>query len=167
MPENSNKNKMLHSGLQIKIFRLCIMLVIAASIGFSILGMYQIAKLRKLLLDSGNKQIASVKKESQDHMMDMTDRNTQNVAWITMACIYYEIWIMQHEAETLVGQVEDVLKYPEKYTEQEVLTPQAENKDKLTLQLLIPRNYDPTEEDMRMVRKLATLEPIMRDMIYD
>ncbi len=169
MSENSNKdkNKMLQNGLQVKIFRLCIMLVIVASIGFSILGIYQITKLRKLSLESGNEQIESVKKESQDYMMLMTDANTELVAWSTTLCIYYQIWIMQHEAQSLVGQVQDVLTYPEDYTEQEVLTPQAKNKDRLTLQLLMPRNYNPTEEDMKTVRKLASLEPIMSDMIKD
>ena len=169
MSENSNKdkNKMLQNGLQVKIFRLCIMLVIVASIGFSILGIYQITKLRKLSLESGNEQIESVKKESQDYMMLMTDANTELVAWSTTLCIYYQIWIMQHEAQSLVGQIQDVLTYPEDYTEQEVLTPQAKNKDRLTLQLLMPRNYNPTEEDMKTVRKLASLEPIMSDMIKD
>ncbi|MBQ3797609.1 MAG: SpoIIE family protein phosphatase [Butyrivibrio sp.] len=166
MTENENK-KNKNSGLRVKIFRLCILLVIAASVGFSILGIIQIINFHTIAEKSGKRQIESVKKESQEYMMNQICDNMQEVAWTSSLCVYYEIWMMQHAAESLVGQVADILENPDNYSEQEVSAPQKKDENTLTLQLLTPKNYSPSDEDMVTVRKLSSLGPIMRDMILD
>ncbi len=166
MSENNKKNKK-RAGLQTKIFRLCIALVIAASIGFSVLGIVQIVNFRALAEKTDSRQIESVKNESQEYLMQQTSDNMQEVAWTTSLCVYYELWMMGHAAETLVGQVADIISNPDHYTEQEVSAPKNGAKNLLTLQLLTPKGYSQSDEEMTTVRKLASLSPIMKDMIVD
>ena len=45
MPFKENKRKIKRGGLQGKIFRLCIMLVVTASIGFAVLGFIVLASI--------------------------------------------------------------------------------------------------------------------------
>ena len=167
MTEYKKKIEIKLNGLKLKIFRLCILLVVAASIGFSVLGIVLTRNLHELALRSGNRQIESVKEESQGYMMEITSEHMQEVSWTTSLCVYYELWMIQHAAESLVGQVSDIIEYPEHYSEQEVYAPDKKNKDILKMQLLVPNGYTPSEEEMTSVRKLASLSPIMSDMIWD
>ncbi len=56
-----------------------ILLVIAASVGFSILGIIQIINFHTIAEKSGKRQIESVKKESQEYMMNQICDNMQEV----------------------------------------------------------------------------------------
>ncbi len=167
MPENDNKTKLIHGGLQGKIFRLCIMIVVTASIGFALLGIIELRILQRKAAESGLKQADTVGELSESSMMDITEENMQKLAAQTAYNAYWEIWIMQHDAVTLANQVQDVIEHPEMYLEREVLPPQKENDGELSLQFLKPEGADPTEEEMTLVRKLAGLAPTMLEMIRD
>ncbi len=167
MPEKGKKIKLIHGGLQGKIFRLCIMLVLTASIGFAVLGIIELRNLRKKAEESGLKQADVVSELSESSMMKVTNENMQKLAAQTSYNAYWEIWIMQHDTVTLAKQVQDVLEHQEKYLEREVLTPQKKNDGELVLQFLMPKDANPSEEDMVLVRKLAGLAPLMQEMIRD
>ena len=167
MAENDKKKNWMPKGLRVKIFRLCILLVITASIGFSILGIAQMANLRKLSRESGSRQIESVKSQSQEYLMEQTAGNMQEVAWATSLCVFYEIWMMKYAAGSLKGQVGDILSFPDDYPEYWISAPSKTVTDEPSIQLLMPKGYSPSDEEMVTVRKLAVLAPIMRDMIQD
>ncbi len=167
MPEEDKKKKFKHGGLQGKIFRLCIMLVVTASIGFAVLGIIELALLQKRAVMSGKKQISTISEISQGSMMEITDENMKRMALSTASEVYWEIWVMQHDAVTVAGQVWDILHNLDEYEERELLPPSKENEGKLALQLLLAEGVTPTEEEMAIARKLANIAPAMKQMIRD
>lgn len=160
------KNKALY-GLRAKIFRLCILLITAASIGFAIFGIIQLINLRTLTRKSGNMQIESVKQESQEYMMTQTANNMKDVAWATSLCIFDEIWMIEYAAESLIDQVAEIIAFPQGYHEYWIEEPSNTPTNEPVLQLLMPAGYNPSEEEMEIVGKLASLTAIMRGMIQD
>ncbi len=123
--------------------------------------------LQKRAAISGELQSERVAELSQKSMMDVTDNHMQEIAKMTAINAYWEVWIMQHDAVTLAKQAQDILEHPEMYIEREVSPPKKENEGELALQFLKPEGYEPTEEDMIIIRKLANLGPMMEEMIRD
>jgi sigma-B regulation protein RsbU (phosphoserine phosphatase) len=155
----------MKSGLKVKIFKLCIMIVAIAAVGFATLSVIQISSLRKLTKEYGDRQMESAKEQSEDYLMYLTEQSMQTTVWAVGQVISYELWIIQHDCDSLASQVTNILEHPERYSEQEVFSPNKENGGDLALQLLTPRGYIPSGEDMKLIRKLATLEPMMKEMI--
>lgn len=157
----------MNSGLKVKIFKLCILLVAIAAVGFAVLSSIQVHNLRKLTREYGDRQMQGAKEQSEEYMLYQTEQTMQNIAWAVGEVISHELWIIQHDCDSLASQIENILEHPERYSEQEVFAPNKENQGKLALQLLTPKNYIPSDEDMILVRKLATLEPMMKEMIQN
>ncbi len=167
MPDQSEKTKLQHGGLQGKIFRLCIMLVVTASICFAMLGIRELRDLENSATKSGQLQSDTVQEMSEASLMEMTDKNMQKFAILTSNNVFWEIWIMEHDAISLSNQVWDVINHPDQYEERDVFPPDKANEGELVLQLLMADGIEPTEEEMVLARKLANLEPLMRQMIRD
>ena len=167
MPEEEKKEKLKRGGLQGKIFRLCLMLVVTASIGFAVLGFIVLERLLDRAIESGEQETSTVSELSERSMMEMTNEQMSQLARTTASSAYWEIWIMQHDAITIANQVWDVLHNLDKYEEREILPPSKENKDQLALQLLVAEGVEPTEEELSVARKLANLGPMMKEMIRD
>ncbi len=165
--KKKRQNSILRGGLRRKIFRLCIVLVITAICGFAILGMLQLNTLLKMANETGKSQAQSIKDYSENSMMALTKDNMENLAFQAADNTDWEIWSMTHETMILANQVKSVLENPDAYGEHDIKPPKKENGGKLALQLLIPDGFEPSEEDMTVVRKLAGIGPAMEEMIRD
>ncbi|WP_175560316.1 SpoIIE family protein phosphatase [Butyrivibrio sp. YAB3001] len=157
--------KKASKGLQKKVFRLCIMLVITAICGFAIMGMIQLRTLLKMANETGQTQAKTVRAQSETSMMQMAEESMKNMAFQAADNTDWEMWELRSEAVLLAAQAEDIFRHPENYGECLIDAPKKENAGKLTLQLMLSDWASPTQEDMVMVRKLANLAPMMEQMI--
>lgn len=168
MPDkNSKSRKFRFGGLQGKIFKLSVMMVIMASIGFALVGIIQLRNFQHLANEAGKEQAETISEVSGTSVTIMTEDSMMEIANKTATATSWDFWVMQHDTLTLANQVYDVITHQEKYEEREVLAPSKDNKNRLALQLLQAEGADPTPEDMILIRKLASLEPMMREMIED
>ncbi len=102
-------------GLQGKIFRLCITLVIVATAVFTLLGMLQLHTLEKMANDTAKSEAKRVKDQSEDSMMQMTEANMKFLVAQAAENTDWEIWEISNEAVILAEQVKDVFEHPGNY----------------------------------------------------
>ncbi len=154
-------------GLQGKVFRLCIMLVITAICGFALIGMIQLWTLGKMANDTGKDLADTVRDQSEESMIQMTEANMKSIAYQAAYNTDFELWELRNEALTLAAQVEDVFRNPDNYGRCELKLPQKVSDGEPHMQLLYSEAANPSEEDMIMAQKLANLESIMKAMIVE
>lgn len=165
---NEQKNKLFQGKLQRKLFRLCIALVVVATISFAIIGIIQMKTLIKMMSEAEEKQTEVIKESSQASMMKVVEDSLVRSAMQGAELSDGEFRILKHDMRQLASQVQDVFEHPENYKEIEVERPQKVNGGKYTLQLLISdENELNDQKNMTMIRKLANLGPIMAESIRD
>ncbi len=167
MSRNDNSRKSNRRSLSGKIFLLCMMMVVSASICFAVLGIFRLKRFQKVAGDAGSHQVDVIEDLSAGYMIDMTSENMKEMASKTGVAASWDIWSMNHDTVILSRQVQDILEHPDKFAERDVFEPKKENKGKLVLQLLMKEGAEPSLEEMSLIRKLANLEPAMSEMIYD
>ena len=162
-----NKNKIPTSGgLRKKLFLLCSMLVIAASVAFAVIGILQLRASMRVAAETNESQNEAIKEQSQETLTRLTYENMLNTVTLTAQNVDGEFWTMRHDFTMLAHQVQDVLEHPDKYGEREVHGPDAANAGKYALQLIFSNeetSRDP--ETLTLVGKLANLEPIMEEIV--
>ncbi len=151
MSHRDNRRKIIRGGLEGKIFLLCIMLVVSASICFAVLGIFRLKWFEKVADDAGKHQADIIESLSTVYIMEMTSDNMQEIAKKTASAAFWDIWIMQHDTKTLAEQVKDVFKHPDIYEEREVYGPKKENGEELSLQLLMAEGAEPAEADLPLI----------------
>ncbi len=166
MPENKNNvNEFKFGGLEGKIFRYSVMIVIVASICFAIVGIIRLRRFQNVASEAGKKQAETISTLSGQSITGMTENSMMSIADSTAAAESWDIWIMQHDTMTLAIQVYDIIAHQEKYEEREIFGPNKKKKGMLSLQFMQAEDANPTPEDLSLLRKLASLEPMMREMI--
>ena len=154
-------------GLRGKVFKLCIMLVISAILGFAIVGMLQLRTLQRMANDTGKSQAETIRVQSEASMMKMTRENMMNIAEQATYNTDYEMWELRNQAVLIAAQVKDIFENPDNYAETNVEPPKLENNGRPALQIMFSETANPTEEDMIMARKLANLEDLMEKMLVE
>ena len=165
MPRKIKDKKRRFGGLQIKFFMLTVIIVITASIAFAGVGIIRLRNFQNLANEAGTQQADIISDISASSIAVMTEDSMMEIADKTANAVSWDIWIMQHDTSTLAIQVYDVIAHQEKYEEREIYGPKKDNKGRLSLQFLQAEDANPTPEDMALIRKLANLEPMMREMI--
>ena len=153
-------------GLRRKMFILCAAMVLAASVGFGVIGIVQLRGMLKLASDTNETQNHAIQDLSQQTLSMMILENMVNTVEQSAQNADYQFWTMKHDFTMMADQVQDIFEHPEKYGEREVLPPDKANAGELVLQLVFsdPAVADDAET-MTMVRKLANLEPMMREIV--
>ncbi|MBQ9009621.1 MAG: SpoIIE family protein phosphatase [Clostridia bacterium] len=160
------KITLMNRGLKGKILRLCVFLVLTASIVFAFIGIFQLQSFMHVVSETNASKSENIKTISEETLMELTRERMMNTITLSAKVSDGEFWTMHHDFSMLADQVKDVFEHPEAYGEREVSVPDKSNAGKYALQILFPDEEaaeDP--ETMRMVRKLANLEPLMREIV--
>lgn len=153
-------------GLKGKMFKLCLFLVLTASIIFAVIGIFQLRSFMYFVSRTNASKSESIKEISEKTLMDVTYERMMSTIELSTKVSDGEFWTMRHDLTTLADQVKDVFEHPECYSERDVNLPDQENTGKYALQLLFAdEKAERDAEGMSMVRKLANLEPMMREIV--
>ncbi len=153
-------------GLRKKLFLLCSLLVITASVAFAVIGILQLRASMRVAAETNASQNAAIKQRSQETMTDLTYENMRNTITLTAQNADGEFWTMKHDFTMLALQVQDIFEHPEKYGEREVNPPDAANAGKYALQLIFANDEAASDPETRvMVGKLANLAPMMAEIV--
>ena len=153
-------------GLRKKLFLLCSLLVITASVAFAVIGIMQLRSSTRVAAETNASQNAAIKQRSQETMTRMTYENMLNTISLTAKNADGEFWTMKHDFTMLALMVQDVFENPDKYGEREVYPPDPSKAGQYTLQLIFANDEAANDPWTRtMVRKLANLEPMMAEII--
>lgn len=163
----SKFKKLFPEGLRGKIFRLCLIVIANAMVLFVVLDMMQLQLLWKTAQDNSDSQAKMIKEQSLDSLEKSTEVNLTQTAIQAADNTDWELNVLRHDAVILADQTEKILREPWKYSEYDVDPPKKENGGKYTLQLLRSEDADISDEDMALIRKLASLGPMMEEMIAD
>ena len=162
----ARQKAVIKKGLRSKMFRLCIALVLAAYIVFGVIGLFQLRGMVNLASDMTEEQSSAIKEISQESILRLTRESMINTVELSAKNFDNKAKTMKHDFILLADEVQDVFAHPERYGEREVSLPDMANAGKLSLQISFG---DPAaaedEEGMRMLRKLANLEPTMTEIV--
>jgi sigma-B regulation protein RsbU (phosphoserine phosphatase) len=162
-----DNNKLpITGGLRKKLFLLCSLLVITASVAFAIIGILQLRSSARVAAETNASQNVAVKQRSQETITDLTYEDMLNTITLAAKSADGEFWTMKHDFTMLALQVQDIFEHPDKYGEREVYPPDPEKAGEYSLQLIFGNNEaaeDP--ETQTLVRKLANLEPMMTEIV--
>ena len=161
------KNKMpVAGGLRRKLFFLCSLLVIFATLGFALIGILQLKTSTRVAEETNALQSEAIKQRSQEALTRLTYEDMLNTITLTAANADGEFWTMRHDFTMLGHQVQDVFEHPERYREREVYPPDAANAGKYVLQLIFANEEAANDPATReLAGKLANLEPIMAEIV--
>ena len=159
--------EMFGGGLQSKIFRLCLVVIAAAVCIFIVLDIVQLWVLWETAKDNSESQAETIKEQSLESLENSTEINLTETAKQAADNTDRELNMLRHDAVILAEETEKILKEPWRYSEYDVQPPDKENKGKYTLQLLSDDDTYVSAEEMRLLRKLAGLGPLMEKMIAD
>ena len=158
-------NYEIKRGLRRKMFTLCAAMILVACVAFGVIGIVQLRGMQKLASDTNEAQNEAIKGISEETLTEITFENMINTVYESAKNTDYRFWKMKHDFLMLADQVRDVFEHPDKYEEREVSPPSSVNAGKPVLQMVYS---DPAlaedEETMIIVRKLANLEPMMREI---
>jgi sigma-B regulation protein RsbU (phosphoserine phosphatase) len=162
-----DKNKVpISGGLRKKLFLLCTMLVIVASVAFAAIGIIQLRTSMRVAAETSESQNETIKEQSQETLTRLNYENMLNTVTLTAQNVDGEFWTMKHDFTMLAHQVQDILEHPDKYGEREVHGPDAANAGKYVLQLMFADDETANDpETMSLIGKLANLEPIMAEIV--
>ena len=153
-------------GLQGKLFRLCVILILIASVAFAVIGILQLRSMTRIAAETSESQNEAIKKKSQETLETLIRENMMNTISLSAEKADGEFWTMQHDFTVLAEQVQDILEHPDAYGEREVHGPDAANAGEYALQLIFSNEEaaaDPATH--ALVGRLANLEPLMREIV--
>ena len=153
-------------GLRRKLFLLCSMLVITASVAFAVIGILQLRASMRVAAETNASQSEAIKEQSQQTLTGLTYDTMLNTVTLTAKNVDGEFWTMRHDFTMLAHQVQDVLEHPDKYGRREVHGPDPANAGRYALQLIFSNeetSRDP--ETLDLVGRLANLEPMMAEIV--
>ena len=168
MRQSLVKNNKLpaNGGLRRKLFLLCSLLVITASLAFAVIGILQLQATTRVAAATNASQNAAIMQRSQETITDLTNENMLNTITLTAQNADGEFWTMRHDFTMLALQVQDIFEHPDKYGEREVFPPDPANAGKYALQLIFSNDEAANDPKTRaIVRKLANLEPMMAEIV--
>ncbi len=155
-----------HGGFRKKLFLLCSLLVIIASVAFAIIGIIQLRSSMRVANEMNESQNEMIKNQSRETMTRMTYDDMLNTITLAAQNVDGEFWTMRHDFSILARQVQDVFEHQAMYGVRPVYPPDPANAGKYALQLLFPNEEaakDP--KTWEMVGKLANLEPMMAEIV--
>ena len=153
-------------GLQNKILILCVTIVLVAIGVFAAIGMVELRLLFRAINESSEVEDKIIKKESEDIVWDMISYDVLDTIDSAARNTEGEFWTLRHDYEILAAQVVDIMKHPEQYQEKDLRPPYKTNEGKFSSQILFAEWADQNnEENISLARKLANLEPVMREII--
>jgi len=153
-------------GLRKKLFLLCSLLVIIASMAFALIGILQLRASARVAAETNESQNKAIKERSQETISSLTYEDMLNTITLAAKNADGEFWTMKHDFTMLAVQVQDIFEHPEKYGEREVSPPDPEKAGQYSLQLIFANKEaanDPVT--LGMVRRLANLEPMMKEIV--
>ena len=155
-----------NGGLRRKLFLLCSLLVITASVAFAVIGILQLRASMRVAEETNASQNEAIKQRSQETMTSLTYEDMLNTITLTAKNADGEFWTMKHDFTMLAHMVQDVLEHPDKYGERDVYPPDPANAGKYTLQLIFANDEAASDPETRTtVRKLANLEQLMAEIV--
>lgn len=153
-------------GLAGKLIRFTVIFVLCLSVVFLAIGYVQLRQLRSMARQEEEAQTVLIQEKSRESMSELAQESLyEMIAWAADRTDD-EFFILQHDLRELGKQVEDVLRYPDRYETLTVEPPKKENTGIYVLQLLCPGSYDEiSPESMEAMGKLANLAPAMEEMV--
>ena len=123
-------------GLRKKLFLLCSLLVIIASMAFALIGILQLRASARVAAETNESQNKAIKERSQETISSLTYEDMLNTITLAAKNADGEFWTMKHDFTMLAVQVQDIFEHPEKYGEREVNPPDPEKAGQYSLQLI-------------------------------
>lgn len=162
----ARKDTVVKKGLRTKMFRLCISLVLVASVAFGVIGILQLRNMVRLASEMSESQNESIKRISGESVTKLTRENMINTIRLSAQNADNKFRTMKDDFLLLASEVQDVFEHPERYGERNVYPPDQANKGIYTLQVVFGNPAVAEDlETMTMLRKLANLEPTMRGIV--
>ena len=161
-----NNRPPISGGLRKKLFLLCSLLVITASVAFAIIGILQLRTSARVAAETNASQNAAIKQRSEEAITDLTYEDMLSTITLTAKNADGEFWTMKHDFTMLAHQVQDIFEHPDKYGEREVYPPDPEKAGQYSLQLIFGNKTAANDPETQvLVRKLANLEPLMKEIV--
>ena len=161
------KNKLpAAGGLRKKLLLLCNLLVMTAALAFAVIGILQLRTAARVIAETNDTQNVAIKQRSQETITNLTYEDMLNTITLTAENADGEFWTMKHDFTMLAGLVKDIFAHPEKYGGRDVYPPDPEKAGQYTMQLIFANEEAANDPETQiMVRKLANLEPLMREIV--
>ena len=156
----------LPGGLAGKLIKFVVILIFALGFIFVAISAFQIRLLGKVVGEESTAQEEYAHETILESMDNITTESLYQLNVRTAERIDGEFWTLDHDVNVLKTQVADIFKNPDRYEAVTVGRPLKENAGKYTLQLLFREGYiDFNPQNYIMIKKLANLEPMMKEMV--
>lgn len=158
--------KKIKRGLQEKILRLCVVIVLIVIIAFAAIGISEIGLLRQMVRQSSDSQNKAIKDKSEELVWVILNSDVMGTSTFAAQNTDDIFWSLTHDFYVLRSQVQDVFMHPERYEGIKINPPKPGPKGRFSLQLLFAEWADPNDqESLNMAYKLANLAPMMQEII--
>ena len=152
--------------LREKIIYLSVGLVFLAIVAFAAISIFELRLLLGMIDVSSMSQNEVIKEASNDKLWEYLIYDATGSANVAARTIDGELWTAGHDLEMLGKQVEDVFRYPDRYSEIDVEQSSEHDENGFTARIFFAKGAEKNnEESLIMARKLANLAPFMEGLI--
>ena len=156
----------MKESLRAKVFKMNIMLIAAALVIFTLVGIYRLTRYAGLMEEASREQNTVIMDTMSDSMRDMATESLRKYVIAEARIIDGEFWTMRHDLEILARQVQMVLEEPTAYSPVEVPLPAQADAGKLTLQLLYSDKADTEDPELKeQILRIGGLRNMMLEMV--
>ena len=111
----ARKDTVVKKGLRTKMFRLCISLVLVASIAFGVIGILQLRSMVRLASEMSESQNESIKRISGESVTKLTRENMINTIRLSAQNADNKFRTMKDDFLLLASEVQDVFEHAEQF----------------------------------------------------
>ena len=111
----ARKDTVVKKGLRTKMFRLCISLVLVASIAFGVIGILQLRNMVRLASEMSESQNESIKRISGESVTKLTRENMINTIRLSAQNADNKFRTMKDDFLLLASEVQDVFEHAEQF----------------------------------------------------
>ena len=158
----------MKESLRIKIFRMNMILIIAALVLSALHGVIEVRRYSSLMEETNRTQNTVIMDTLSESLEDMAAQSYQKYVITESRVIDGEFWTMRHDLEVLARQVQTVLEEPSAYSSECVSVPSVDNAGTLTAQLLYSDNADKDDPVLQeQAEAVSSLKDMMLEIIRD
>ncbi len=161
------KNNLLKNRpLRIKIFMMSTLLIFAALILFTVIGINLVRRYASFMEEMSQEEDTVIMDTISDSMREIASETFQNFVTNTAALMDGEFWTMRHDLTILARQVKAVLEDPDEFSFDALQPPLVDNAGRLTLQLLYSETADRDDPELTdRINHLVTLGEMMMEIV--
>ncbi len=160
------QSALISRGITWKMIRFLVAFVVTMGIIFMVVFAVSLSGILDIATAGEKRQLEIITDSSGKSMTDITEENLKTLIRSAVERTDDEFRIQKQDLLALRSQVEEVFNRPDDFAKKEIFPPRMENKDKPVLQVLSPNGFENiSPASMDMLRRLANLEPVMKEIV--